>query len=118
MNKVITDKDRIEKFDYIMSNIISKEFKNWLINQGFFVKPASIKYHGNYIGGLFDHSLKVMEVLVDMTDKFGIKWSRPESPYIVGMFHDLCKMDDYIDENAEGVVVMGTGSPISKDPHC
>lgn len=30
--------------------------------------------------------------------------------------HDVCKLDDYVDENASDVVVMGTGSPISKDP--
>lgn len=32
------------------------------------------------------------------------------------MLHDVCKLDDYIDENASDVVVMGSGSPISKDP--
>ena len=116
MNRILTDKDIIEKFDYLMSNIVSKDFRNWLVNQGFFVKPASINHHGNYIGGLFDHSLEVMETLVNMTDKLKIKWSRPESPYIVGMFHDLCKLDDYIDENAENIVIMGTGSPISRNP--
>lgn len=116
MSRILTDKDRIKKFDYLMSNIVSKDFRNWLVNQGFFVKPAAIKHHGNYIGGLFDHSLEVMDTLVNMTDKLKIKWSRPESPYIVGMFHDLCKLDDYIDENAEGIVMMGTGSPISQNP--
>ena len=25
-------------------------------------------------------------------------------------------MDDYVDENAEGIVLMGTGSPVSSDP--
>ena len=24
-----------------------------------------------------------------------LKWERPESPLIVGMFHDLCKIDSY-----------------------
>lgn len=24
-----------------------------------------------------------------------LKWSRAESPFIVGMFHDLCKIDQY-----------------------
>ena len=95
---------------------LSVELLNYLIDNGFFMKPAAIKHHGNYTGGLFDHSLAVTNVLVDMTEKFDIKWQNPRSPYIVGMFHDLCKMDDYVDENASDVVVMGTGSPISKDP--
>lgn len=62
---------------------------------GFFEAPASTKYHGNYEGGLFDHSIAVMEILVDMTNKLGLKWQHPESPYIVGLFHDLCKCDNY-----------------------
>ena len=89
---------------------------DWLIKNGFFVKPAAIKHHGNYTGGLFDHSFATAQVLVEMTQKFDIPWDRPESPYIVGMFHDVCKMDDYVDKNAADIVMMGTGSPISKNP--
>lgn len=63
---------------------------------GFFTAPASTKYHGNYEGGLFDHSLEVATVLVELTKKLGLNWDRPESPYIVGMFHDLCKCDNYV----------------------
>lgn len=61
----------------------------------FFTVSASIKYHGACEGGLFDHPLAVAGALVDMTRKLNLTWGRPESPYIVGMFHDLCKTDDY-----------------------
>lgn len=113
--------DRVKKYleatKIFYDSILQREdFVDWLIDNGFFMKPAAISHHGNYTGGLFDHSFEVMEDLVEMTEKFGIKWSRPESPWIVGMFHDLCKMDDYVDENASDVVIMGTGSPISKNP--
>lgn len=80
-------------------SLIPKDMMDKLIEQGFFVKPAAIKHHGNYAGGLFDHSLAVADTLVKMTNELGIKWQNPRSPYIVGMFHDLCKMDDYINEN-------------------
>lgn len=63
---------------------------------GFFDAPASTKYHGTYEGGLFDHSLEVAKSLVELTQKLELEWERPESPYIVGMFHDLCKCDNYI----------------------
>lgn len=66
-----------------------------LETMGFFDAPASTRYHGNYEGGLFDHSLEVTKALVDLTDKLGLTWERPESPYIVGMYHDLCKCDLY-----------------------
>jgi len=118
---MLNNKDRQDMFLKAMktkdgSPLISVDFLDWLIDQGFFVKPAAISHHGNYTGGLFDHSFEVMDVLVDMTKRFDIQWKDERSPWIVGMFHDLCKMDDYIDENAEGIVVMGTGSPVSKDP--
>ena len=67
-----------------------------LDNIGFFTAPASTKYHGAYEGGLFDHSLEVAKILVELTDKLGLTWERPESPYIVGMYHDLCKCDNYV----------------------
>lgn len=63
---------------------------------GFFTAPASTKYHGAYEGGLFDHSLEVAKSLVELTEDLGLKWERPESPYIVGMYHDLCKCDNYV----------------------
>lgn len=63
---------------------------------GFFDAPASTKYHGAYEGGLFDHSLETAKALVELTEKLGLEWERPESPYIVGMYHDLCKCDSYV----------------------
>jgi len=120
MKNMIDDKTRMNKFLDVMKidgrPLVSVDMLDWLVQEGFFVKPAAIKHHGNYTGGLFDHSLEVMEDLVEMTQKFGIPWSRPESPYIVGMFHDVCKLDDYCDSNASDVVVMGSGSPVSKNP--
>ena len=32
----------------------------------------------------------------ELTEKLDLKWQRPESPFIIGMFHDLCKCDQYI----------------------
>lgn len=67
-----------------------------LDNLGFFTAPASTKYHGAYEGGLFDHSLEVAKQLINLTDKLGLKWASPTSPLIVGLFHDLCKCDNYV----------------------
>ncbi len=61
----------------------------------FIYAPASTKYHGAYEGGLFDHSEAVMDSLIDLTGDLELSWGRRESPYIVGMFHDLCKIDLY-----------------------
>ena len=111
-----TDKERQQMFDSAVGQWVSDDFRKYLVENGFFVKPASISHHSNHTGGLFDHSFEVMAVLEDITKRFDIQWQDKRSPYIVGMFHDLCKMDDYVDENAKDIVMMGTGSPVSKNP--
>ena len=55
-----------------------------------------MKHHASYEGSLFDHSLQVTHELIMLTDKLGLKWQRKESPAVVGMLHDVCKMDDYV----------------------
>jgi putative nucleotidyltransferase with HDIG domain len=67
-----------------------------LDNLGFFTAPASTRFHGAYEGGLFDHSLEVGKQLVNLTEKLGLTWKKSRSPYVVGMFHDLCKCDNYV----------------------
>lgn len=88
-------KDRIKKFDELMGDLVSPEFKEWLIENGFFTAPASTKFHSNYEGGLFDHSYEVARTLVHLTVRNNLTWENPNSPLIVGMFHDLCKIDNY-----------------------
>lgn len=68
---------------------------DWLVNNGFFTAPASTKYHGAHEGGLYQHSASVMEFLVNLTKDNDLHWQDERSPYIVGMFHDLCKIDQY-----------------------
>ncbi len=68
---------------------------NFLISKRFCEAPASTKYHGNYAGGLFDHSIRVAKYLEELTDKLWLEWERPESPVIIGLLHDLCKIDQY-----------------------
>jgi len=92
-----TSEVREQEFTSAMSGIVRNSLGIMisLKNNGFFISPASKKYHGNYEGGLFDHSLQTMDELVDLSLRNRLAWTRPESPYIVGMFHDLCKMDAY-----------------------
>lgn len=71
---------------------------------GFYEAPASKGHHGAYKGALFDHSLQVAYELINLTDKLELKWERKESPAIVGMLHDLCKIDSYILVNDEEIV--------------
>lgn len=67
----------------------------------FCVAPASSKYHGNYEGGLLDHSLNVACVLDAMTRDMQLEWQNDRSPILVGMYHDICKFDNYIITDSE-----------------
>lgn len=44
MNNFTTD-ERIEQFSNLMNPYVSEEFKEWLIESGFFTAPASIHHH-------------------------------------------------------------------------
>ena len=68
---------------------------DYLTSHDAFTAPASVKYHGAWPGGWFEHSFCVMQQLVLLTERNGLTWQRPESPYIVGFFHDICKLDQY-----------------------
>ena len=89
---------RIQVFGDCMApapHLLPQTIVSDLTESGFFTAPASTTYHGAYAGGLFDHSLNVTKTLLVLTESNGLKWLRPESPYIVGMFHDICKQDQY-----------------------
>ena len=117
MEKLTTNR-RVELFESLMGDRVSKEFKKWLMENGFFTAPASTKYHGAYEGGLFDHSYQVAQVLWDMTDRLNLKWKREESPYIIGLFHDLCKIDSYLTvEDEPGEIMMGTETVKGREVH-
>lgn len=75
-----------------------------LMASDFFVAPASTKYHGAYAGGLFDHSMNVANVLCYLTGaEMAEPWMRPESPFLVGIFHDLTKIGKYaVNDTGDG----------------
>lgn len=66
----------------------------------FFTAPASTRYHGNFEGGLLQHSLNVYDCLCDilarprMKEMYGVSYSE-ESIAIAALMHDLCKVNFY-----------------------
>ena len=101
----MTHEDRIADFIKLWSDYASEDadelvvannkFMTYLENDGFMTAPASTKYHGAYEGGLYDHSKQVFLRLKQLTEDNDLVWQRDESPFIIGMFHDLCKCDQY-----------------------
>lgn len=101
-----------DNLDLILRN---KDFIAYLNEGGFFTAPASTKYHGAYEGGLYDHSRAVFLRLRDLTDFNGLRWQRQESPFIIGMFHDLCKCDQY--KKVQGIMAdLGNGNEMMMSP--
>ena len=69
-----------------------------LENSDFFYAPASTKYHASYQGGLCEHSLNVyanMKKLISSTPNLDPYCYDEDSIKIIGLFHDISKMNVY-----------------------
>ncbi len=79
-----------------VENIISM-----LEELGFFVAPASTRFHLNREGGLLEHSVNVCDAALDIREmaikrKPAMKERLPEeSVVIAALLHDVCKADIY-----------------------
>ena len=79
------------------------EFMDWMEITDFFTAPASSKaiYHGCYAGGLCEHTLNVMRLLMGFynvckkIDPSSIKDITMENIVISSAFHDMCKVNMY-----------------------
>jgi hypothetical protein len=112
----MNERDRINLFTKTAEVYgLSDDFIYWLTYDGFFTAPSSTGNHGAYEGGNFDHSHEVANFLISLTEKEIITWENIRSPWIVGMFHDLCKIDSYVNVNGrykwnDGQLTSGHGS--------
>ncbi len=74
----------------------------WLEKSDFFVAPASGRRHSNYRGGLCQHSINVYKRFVKLLSaEYGENWQKkvsPESVAIMGLFHDICKVNTYVED--------------------
>ena len=68
----------------------------FLESTDFFTAPASTRFHGNYAGGLVEHSMKVYEILVEKVKNSSKKIEVSEDTLkIVALLHDVCKANFY-----------------------
>lgn len=67
---------------------------NFLEKSDFYTAPASTRFHGNYEGGLLEHSMKVYEIFKEKIKASGL--STPEDTVIIApLLHDICKTNYY-----------------------
>ena len=80
----------------------SQELLDYLLHKSdFFTAPASTRFHGNYPGGLCEHSLHVYHCLTDYLSRpraqelYRMGNYTPETVAIVALLHDICKVNCY-----------------------
>ncbi len=80
----------------------SEELLNFLEKSDFFVAPASSKRHNNFAGGLCLHSVNVYKRYIKLLEsEYGEDWEKiisPESVTIISLLHDVCKINNYVEE--------------------
>ena len=73
-----------------------EDFIKFLESTDFFTAPASTRFHGDYEGGLVEHSMKVYEILKHKVEtNIEPMEVKPETLIIVPLLHDLCKANFY-----------------------
>lgn len=73
-----------------------EDFIKFLESTDFFTAPASTRFHGNYAGGLVEHSMKVYEILVEKVKNSSKKIEVSDDTLkIVALLHDVCKANFY-----------------------
>lgn len=77
----------------------AEELLNYLEKTDFFTAPASGRRHSNFEGGLCLHSINVYKRYLKLLEnEYGEKWTEvisPESVAIIGLLHDICKVNTY-----------------------
>lgn len=98
--------DLKERFISIYKEHIHREGSDKLLEYllspqcDFFTAPASTRFHGSYPQGLVEHSLNVYDCLCDYVSRtrakevYHMNYSN-ESVAIVGLLHDICKVNCY-----------------------
>jgi 23S rRNA maturation-related 3'-5' exoribonuclease YhaM len=90
-----------------------------LENIGYFICPAAKSHHGNYLGGLWEHSNEVAKQLAEISICMKLSWEREDSPLVIGLLHDVCKTNLYkidFDEN-KGDLTIGYNDERIIDGH-
>lgn len=67
---------------------------NFLKDRDFFTAPASTRFHGNYEGGLAEHSLNVYNLLSEKNKRYDLGLGY-DTLAITSLLHDICKVDLY-----------------------
>ena len=110
--------DYVSEFKQIYSLIKrdgAAELLKYLESSDYFVCPASTRFHSNHKGGLVEHSVKVYKRFLNLIkSEYGDNYSSKisdESIAIMGLLHDVCKVNTYR-EDSRNVKVNGVWNSV------
>lgn len=100
------EKDYKKEFITLFKENIKREgadkLLEWIEKSDFFTAPASTKFHSNFEGGLCLHSVSAYKRFVKNLEKeYGKDWKKvvsEESAAVIGLLHDVCKINYYKQE--------------------
>ena len=73
-----------------------EEVSQFIEKTDFYKAPASTRFHGNYEGGLLEHSMKVYEILKHKVEKAIVDLNvSDDTVIIIALLHDICKVNYY-----------------------
>lgn len=100
MNNIQVSRERFNKaISYVQRPDIGDLVSYLETETDYFTSPASVQHHGNYAGGLIEHSLSVLEFALNSYN--WIIKKKPDYEYlkesiiICSLFHDVCKTNSY-----------------------
>lgn len=114
---IIIENEEMKFFRHFLNSTSDEEISQldqlipYLYDLKYFEVPASMHHHAYTTGGLVEHSICMTRCLLELTENMKLKWKRKESPFIVGLLHDLCKCDNYVKEE-DSEIVFVDGKPI------
>ena len=91
-------KEFIELYTKYIERPGSDKLLAWLEGSDFFIAPASTRFHGDYQGGLCEHSVNVWEELIRLLKAYPEVRVTAETAAIVSLLHDVCKVNTYKQE--------------------
>lgn len=77
-----------------------KKLIEWLESSDLKTAPASTRYHGNYEGGLVEHSLNVLKMSRHQKSLIKLFNVKDSTLVVTALLHDLCKVNYYKEEQA------------------
>lgn len=101
------NQELVERFEKLLLETKRPGIENlleFIRKSDFYTAPASTRFHGAYDGGLLEHSINVLECLVEKKASDNAIWHKvlvnvqSESIVISALLHDLCKTYFYTTE--------------------